>query len=221
MVLGLFCLAACSGGSDAATPPTAHGTCAPIAFFEGREYHSQNAVVHPVPGEIVGEIRIPGCNDTGESETPSDAMRQVASLPGVDVAVAVVDAGGEVIYMAGEDQDPTPPEILHYFIAPNCEQQDAPIVLEGRWLSIPGTDANIEPDPVPPYGVEILVAESSSPAYLNAELTIAVPPSLGMPITHTDIEESLWEGGTLRVVARCEGERFVAETVEVFPPSLA
>ncbi|MGZ8567626.1 MAG: hypothetical protein ACXWXS_11305 [Actinomycetota bacterium] len=171
--------------------------CATILFYPSNApgAYSENAVVHPVPGEIVGEIRIPWCNDTGESVSPPDAVRQVASISGVDVTVAVVDAGGEVIYVAGADPDPLPPEILHYFIAPNCEQQDAPIELEGPWLSIPGTDASVEPDPVPPYGVEILVAESSSPAYLNAELTIAVPPTLGMRITHTDIEESLWRAG--------------------------
>ena len=73
--------------------------------------------------------------------------------------------------------------------------------MEGPWLAIPGTDANVEPDPVPPYSVEMLVARTSAPGYADAELRILVPPSLGIPITHEDVAASLWTGGTIRVVA--------------------
>jgi hypothetical protein len=194
------------------------GTCAPQAFLDDQEFVSVNAAVHPVPGETLGEIRIPGCNDTGEERDPPDEFRMVARLPGVDPSVAVVDAQiPEVIYVR-VDLQPFPQELDRYRTAPGCREGDAPMELAGTWLSIPGTNANIEPDPVPPYSVELLVTDPSVPRYLNAELVVAVPPSLGMPITQDDIEQSLWEGGSLRVTAACDGERFVAESIEVIPP---
>ena len=58
-----------------------------------------------------------------------------------------------------------PPEAERYFVAPMCREADAPIHLEGPWLSIPGTNANVEPEPyglVPknrPTGVEALPPE--------------------------------------------------------------
>ena len=124
----------------------------------------------------------------------------------------------EVIYVRA-DLDSYPPGIDRYFAAPECVSADEPIDLEGPWLSIPGTDANKEPDPVPPYRVEVLVVRSSASRYANAELTIAVPPTLGMPITHADVEKALWGGGrSLRVTAACDGERFIAESIEVIQP---
>lgn len=221
-LVGLLVLA--SACSDGEAGPAGEGSsggsaaCASIAFLDGREYVSRNAIVHPVPGEIVGEVRIPGCNDQGVETPPPDEWVTVAALPGVEKRVAVVDADSpEVIYISA-DQDPLPPSVERYFTAPRCDSADAPITLEGPWLSIPGTDANKEPDPVPPYRVELLVAESSASRYLNSELMISVPPALGMPIMHTDIEESLWEGGSLRIMAVCEGPHFVADSIEVIPP---
>lgn len=197
----------------------ASASCPSVAFFDGRKYFGRNAVVHPVPGEPVGEARIPGCSDTGQSEAPPDEWRTVAALPGVDAGVAVVDAEiPEFIYVRA-DLDSTPPAVARYFAAPDCVPSDEPIDLEGLWLSIPGTDANREPDPVPPYRVEVLVESTSSSRYENAELTIAVPPTLGRPISHADVAESLWGGGSLRIIAACDGTRFVAESIEVIPPA--
>jgi hypothetical protein len=222
-LIGLAVLASACGGADRSSEGSevssgGSASCAWVAFLDGHEYLGGNAVVHPVPGETVGEIRIPGCNDTGQSEAPPDEWRTVAVLPGVDASVAVVDAEmPEVIYVRA-DLDSYPSGIDRYFDAPECVSADEPIDLEGPWLSIPGTDANKEPDPVPPYRVEVLVVKSSASRYANAELTIAVPPTLGMPITHADVEESLWGGGSLRVTAACDGERFIAESIEVIRP---
>jgi hypothetical protein len=209
-------ISACSPGSEPIDQ--GQGTCAPIAFLDGREYMTQNTSVRPVPGEAVGEIRIPACNDTGQAEAPPDEYRSVSALPDVDPSVAVVDAEvPEVIYVAA-DLNPYPAEINRYLTPPKCVQGDAPVELQGPWLSIPGTNANKEPDPVPPYQVEVLVVSSSAPRYENAELLIGVAPELGMPITHADVEESLWGGGSLRVTATCDGGRFVAEDLTVIPP---
>jgi len=167
----------------------------------------------------VGEIRIPGCNDTGQPESAPDEWRIVAALSGIDRSVSVVDAEVPEIIYVREGLDSLPPEVDRYFTAPDCASQDEPIDLEGPWLSIPGTDANEEPDPVPPYGVEVLVEKTSASRYANAELTIGVPSTLGMPITHADVEESLWGRGSLRVTAACDGMRFVAKSIQVIPPA--
>lgn len=212
LVVPLIGLAAACGSTQG------NGMCAPIAFLDGREFVTQNAVVHPTPGTVVGQMRIPGCNDTGQDETRPDGFRSVASLPGVDASVAVVDAEDpETIYVIA-DRHSFPPELDRYFVAPTCREADAPIDLGGPWLAIPGTDANVDPDPVPPYSVEMLVTDTSAPRYANAELTILVTPSLGMPITHADVEGSLWTGGTIHVLASCRGDRFVADSVLATPP---
>jgi len=187
--------------------------------MDGQKYVMLNATVHPVPGEVVGNSRIPGCNDTGQASAPPDELRSVARLPGVRPADAVVDAEvPEIIYVSAEL--PTAPSGVERFMtAPTCAPDGAPIDLEGPWLSIPGTDANVEPDPVPPYRVEMLVTSSSAPEYLNAELEILVPPALGTPITHEDVRSALWTGGTIHVVATCRGDRFIATAIATSPPA--
>lgn len=217
LLLPFVVVAACSGGPSATAPPGVNDPCYEVAFFEGREYSVQNAIVHPAPGEAVGRIRIPGCF-TGRSETLRDIWNEVARLPGVEPSRAVVDTEDpEVIYVSA-DLDHYPAALDRYFTMPRCDPELSPIYVAGPWLSIPGTDANTEPDPVPPYQVELLVAESSARRYENTEILIVVPPGLGMPIAQEDIEESLWGGGSLRVTATCEGRRFVAEGIEVVPP---
>jgi hypothetical protein len=222
VIVGLIVVA--SACSDGEAGPLGEGSsggsaCPSIAFLDGRQYLGHHAVVHPVPGEIVGKVRIPECDDDQESPPPPDEWNTVAALHGIDARIAVVDADSpEVIYVRA-NRDSLPPAIERYFTAPECEAGDAPIVLEGPWLSIPGTDANKEPDPVPPYRVGLLVAETSSSRYVNSELLVSVRPALGMPIMHSDVEESLWEGGSPHLTAVCDGPRFVAESIEVIPPA--
>lgn len=218
----LVCLiagASACGGTDAPLADAgAFGACASVVFLNGHEYAGRYAEVRPVPGEVVGDARIPGCDDTGMPTTPPDEHVSVARLPGVDPEVAVVDlANPQTIYVRS-DLDLLPEAVTRFFTAPSCAAEDSPIELEGQWLSIIGPGETTEVDLVPPYGVGMLVAESSAPRYLDAEIIIDVPPALGSPLSHEDVESSLWEGGTLRVRSTCHGERFVAERIEALPP---
>jgi hypothetical protein len=210
---------ACGGGpgSDAVGSEGA-GSCANIAIFEGREYTGQHAVRHPSFGEVLGEARIPACNDTNLSTPEPDEFVKVARLAGVDPEVAIVDAiSPEVIYIRS-DLYPGPAEVVRLFTAPSCAQEDSPIAFRGTWLGIFGPGETTELDLLPPYTVMMLVSQSSSPRYVNAEIDIRVPPSLGSPLTHQDVKTSLWEGGTIRVRSTCDGKRFVADSVAAFPP---
>jgi hypothetical protein len=197
--------------------PVAQPTCVSTAFFDGTEYVSRHVPVHPVPGEVLGQARVPGCNDTGQAQSPPDEFVNVARLPGAAPSIAVVSADfPEVIYMRADLQD-IPPEVMAYFNRPGCEQTDIPITLEGPWLGIIQPDGHTELDLVPPYDLSMLVLHGSSPSYLRAELSIRVEPSLGTPLTHQDVEAALWKPGTLRVVAGCNGKEFVARHVTAFP----
>jgi hypothetical protein len=194
------------------------GSCANIAIFEGREYTGGNAVRHPSPGEILGEARIPACNHPNASSPLSDEFVPVAALPGIEPDVAIVDAAFPQVIYVRSDVDPRPAEIDWFFTAPSCAHRDIPVALRGTWLGIVGPGGSTELDLVPPYTVRMLVARSSSPRYVDAEIDILVPLSLGSPLTHEDVETSLWKAGTLRVRSTCHRRRFVAESVEASPP---
>ncbi len=209
---------ACGGSSPPEADAGAFGACASVVFLDGNEYAGRYATVRPIPGEVVGDARIPGCNDTGLPTAPPDEYVSVARLPGVDPDIAVVDVANRQTIYVRSDLDVLPDAVTRFFTAPSCAVEDTPIDLEGQWLSIIGPEGKTELDLVPPYSVGILVAESSAPRYLDAEIRIEVPPALGSPLSHEDVESSLWEGGTLQVRSTCDGERFVAERVEAFPP---
>lgn len=196
-------------------PPQPSATCAAVAFFHDHEYNARNAVVHPFEGGVLGQARIPGCNDTGQSSPPSDQFVEVARIPDVPPRLAVVEHADlpTVVYVRAGVKPPFPPELARLFVAPGCRPNDAPLKLEGTWLSIGQPDGHTELDMLPPYDVGILVTHASSALYLRAELLIRVSTSLGTPLTHEDVVSILWTGGAIHVVATCDGGRFVATSV--------
>jgi len=213
IVMATGCSGQVEGHPDGTQP-----TCAAIAFFDGLTYLGRNVPVHPVAGEVLGQAQVPGCNDTGQSQAPPDQFVTVARLPGVDPSIAVVEADNpQVMYTRANLKD-LPPEVMAYFDVPTCQQADSPITLAGTWLGIIQADGHTELDMVPPYNVSMLVLHASSATYLRAELSIHVTASLGMPLTHADVHAVLWKGGTIRVIAECDGTGFVARSVEATPP---
>jgi hypothetical protein len=165
-------------------------------------------------------LRLPGCNDTGQPTAPPDELVKVARLPDVDPDVAVVDAAApEVIYVRS-DLDPLPAAVARFFDAPSCRQEDSPIELKGQWLGIIGPGEQTELDLVPPYSVEMFVSHSSSRRYVNAEINIDVPPSLGSPLTREDGETSLSGGEAGSSSDRCAtGNASSREASRRFPSS--
>jgi hypothetical protein len=91
--------------------------------------------------------------------------------------------------------------------------------LSGPWLGILGADGKTELDLIPPYDLFIHVADASNARYKRAQLTVRVPPSFGRPISHADIENSLWKGGSIAITAGCDGSGFVAGDVRVLVPT--
>jgi hypothetical protein len=192
----------------------AQPACVATAFFDAREYVGRSTQVRPVRGEVLGQARLPGCNDTGQSQAPPDEFVDVARLPSVDPRVAVVSADHPEVMYVRADLEELPPQVMGYLVPPVCQQSDKPITLDGPWLGIIQPDGHTEVDMAPPYEVSMLVLHASSQTYLRAELSIRVEPSLGTPLTHQDLETALWKPGTLHVVARCDGKEFVAEEVK-------
>jgi hypothetical protein len=133
----LFGVACASQGSG---DPAAQSTCVSTASFDGTAYVSRHVQVHPVPGEALGQARVPGCNDTGQAQAPPDEFVDVARLPGVDPSIAVVSSDfPEVIYIRADLRD-IPPDVMAYFNPPGCQPADIPITLEGRgWGSFSRT----------------------------------------------------------------------------------
>jgi hypothetical protein len=198
-------------------------SCAYNATFDGREYGGQHTVTRPTPGERVGTATTPPCGSNGEGDE-----FEVFRVDTVDPEVAVTTAGGEIILVSIELQK-MPVELRRYFMPPPCDPADEPVELLGTWIGILGADGNTEVDMKPPYDVYVEVREASADAYERADITVRVPESLGMPLTREDVEESLWKGGDIRIVATClEGpysaqdgrygeDGYLAQEIEAYP----
>ena len=63
------------------------------------------------------------------------------------------------------------------------------------------------------------VDDASSDAYEDAFITVLVEPEAGTPITRHDVRTSLWEGGTIHIVATCRDEAFEATEISTSPPA--
>jgi hypothetical protein len=212
-----------SAPTQTPTDGEGYSSCGSTATFRGVEYGERYIVVRPVPGEALGTATVPQCGEGPALEVT------VYRVDGVEPDVAVVAGDGEHLFI-NTDLDKLPKELRRYTAPPPCNPADEPVELRGTWLGIFGADRKTEVDLLPPYDVYLRVAETSSPAYERVEsITVRVPESLGTPITHEDVVRSLWQGGDIRVVARClsgpytakDGlpaeDGFEATEIEVFP----
>lgn len=189
-------------------------SCANRIIFDGSEYLGRAAIVLPVPGDIIGVADVPGCPDEGEGRPSVDEHIEVASVMDIDPAIALVAADDPSTIFIREGMGRLPAELTAFFEPPLCRSSDAPIALDGTWLGILSPDGTTELDMVPPYNIEMLVERSTVKRYERANLTILVPASLGKPLTREDVRMSLRQGREIRILASCEGGRFVAESVE-------
>jgi uncharacterized protein DUF6281 len=204
-------------GSFGGETTISEATCAYIVEYEGRTYQGTGVRVAPTEGKPLGAVTDPPCRDTPNAPD-NDPAREVelAEIEGVAPEVAIVERGQleVVLVAAGVGYDHLPPELARLFRTPSCDPRDAPIELSGLWRGILGADGHTELDLAPPYDVLMLVERSSVPRYDRAFLTVRVPTALGRPLDRSDIETSLWEGGTISVTAGCRNGRFVARHVE-------
>jgi Family of unknown function (DUF6281) len=204
-----------SKASSGGTPGEA--SCVFIAKFEGRTYVGVGVDITPIEGSPLGSAVVPGCDDTGGPPPPSSKVR-VSSFPGLPASIALVIPGNDQTVLVRAGLRELPPAVAALVHAPSCQASDEPIRLTGQWQGILGADGKTELDLIPPYDVYIQVASSSNVRYQRARLTVRVPRSLGRPISHTDIENSLWKGGSIAITATCDGSRFIATDVQVQVP---
>lgn len=215
--------AGCGGGEAADNGARANvaASCAFVVEYGGHRYLGNAAPVKPVEGKLLGTATMPGCQDTPNVPVPDDAEVEVAEIEGVDRAIAIMIRGRDETVLLREDVDPQrlPPQLTRLLSAPRCNSGARSVEVSGRWLGILGADGRTELDLDPPYDVRIRVSEASVAAYERAEINVRVPMALGRPLTRSDIESSLWGGGTLKATVSCRDGSFVASSVTAVPPA--
>jgi hypothetical protein len=165
----------------------------------------------------LGEAVIPACNDSNGGDSVGEERIPIVELKGTDPSVAVVWEGQPSSILVREDIDALPSELQTYFERPVCDPSRESIRLFGQWVGIIEPDGTTEVDLIPPYDLELLVSEASSPEYRGADMTVRVPASAGRLVSKEDIHTSLWKGGSIEMTVRCAGDRFLADTVETYP----
>jgi hypothetical protein len=210
--LGALCAVAASGCSGD-TGSGAAGSCAMVVKFRGQTYFGNGVQVVPRPGKLLGVGIVPGCND---GEAVASSHIHLATIPGVPARIALQPAGLNDYVLVSRFHG-LPPAVTRLFHAPTCRSADAPINLRGPWGGILRPDGKTELTMIPPYNVNLLVRESSTPRYARAFLTVRVPASLGRPLDEHDIHVSLWKQGDISATVSCSGGRYVATAVSASP----
>lgn len=213
--------AGCGGGEAANHGARANVTvsCAFLVEYGGHRYLGNAAPVGPVEGRLLGTATMPGCQDTPNAPVPADTEVEVAEIEGVRSEIAIMIRGRDETVLLREDVDlqRLPTQLARLLAAPRCVSGAQPVEVSGRWLGILGADGHTELDLDPPYDVRIRVSDASVAAYERAELNVRVPVALGRPLTRSDIESALWEGGTLTITMSCTDGSFVATSVAAAP----
>jgi hypothetical protein len=188
------------------------GVCGLEARFDGRTYVADGGFRRiPDYGERLGAATVPSCGTEPAFEI--DAV----AIVGIDPATAFASPAYEDVVFTAEDLDALPAELMALRRQPRCSGDE--VELDGPWLGIIGRDGNTEVDLVPPYDLDMRVDTASSPRYERAFITVLVEPELGAPLMRHDLRTSLWDGGTIHVVAACRDGAFEASQLSTAPPS--
>lgn len=214
-VLAFIATGACGSGG---TTQGGSGSCAFIAHFEGARYERLTVEVAPPEGQPIGTATLPPCDDTGEGDTGDGEEIEIGRLDGVPPRDAVLWRGHPDTVLVREGLKTYPQEVTRLLEAPACDPGDTPIRLSGPWLGILGADGKTELDLEPPYDVDMFVEEASEARYEGAYISVRVPSRAGRPLSREDVQESLWEGGTVIADVRCAIKGYVAETITAQPP---
>lgn len=209
----VLALGACRAEDAGRAGSSGKGICGLQVEFNGVTYNGIGVHVAPVPGPVLGSATVPACNDTGnESDNPTET--EIAEFPGQSPEDALLWPNHEDVVFVREDLTPIPDAILNLLAPPPCVDEDGSLSLRGEWLGILGPDGKTELDLEPPYDVDLFVTEASDPIYERSFLTVRVPPGLGTPLTHQDMVDSLRRGGGIRIAASCEGDKYIASSIQ-------
>ena len=194
------------------------GSCAFVVRYHNETYEAVTVEVAPPEGAPLGTARLPGCNDTDDPDEPPGEDLSVARFPGVPPKEVIVWVGHPDEVLVANPEKPLPTEVERLLDAPECQQRDARLRLSGPWLGIIGPGEQTELDMVPPYQIDLRVEDASAPGYEGALLSVHVRRALEEGLTREDVKASLWEGGTVDAVTECRGGKYVARSLQAFPP---
>jgi uncharacterized protein DUF6281 len=207
-------LGAAACGSGSTEEPAA---CSVVARYDGRSYAPVRVAVAPPAGAPLATVTVARCDEDAAAGTQQITL---ARLPGVSpqVALAVPSWDDRLLLARGAQLPASAQRLLH---APTCRAEDAPLTVQGPWLSLHKVGSSAKGTLNPPYAVDLRVASASADRYLGALLTVTVPASLGRPLEYHDLHKSLLRGGTITITALCDGDTFVAQRLHSDPPRTA
>ena len=205
----LLGVAACD--SSSAEEPA---SCSVVAHYDGRSYAPVHVAVAPDAGAPLATVTVARCNENAGAGTQQITL---ARLPSVSpqVALAVPTWSNRLLLARGARLPASAEPLLH---APVCHAEDAPLTVQGPWLSLHKVGSSEKGTLNPPYAVDVRVASASAGRYVGARLTVNVPVSLGRPLGFHDLHKSLLRGGTITITAGCDGDTFVAQSMHSDPP---
>ena len=178
-------------------------------IFDGQTYWGHGGQVRiPRPGPVVGQGKMASCGE-GTSST-----FDVARFPGVEPQRVVLALGGVWLGDAYRSE-PLPAEVVALEASVPCTRAD---VLVGDWISYVGPDVDSDGALKRPY-VAVFQANEGSSLPLERYASVSVRVHVTSGTAGADDEElatkSLRGPSLVRASVHCEGDRFVADRLEL------
>ena len=190
------------------TSPAA--SCVAMVVYDDHAYYGRGQLQRDpeTTGRVVSGT-MPGCNDTGGTDEPAEAvaLEELSDVP-IETAVLFHDA---VFVREGAQ---LPASTQGWFDVPTC-QTEGEFDLTGDWLGVETTKkVRFDGDIRLPYTVELRVTDGPS-EYLGATLQVFALESTSPSLTSDDVMNSLRQGGQVRAVTACNGTHFEAVSLSV------
>lgn len=187
-------------------------SCAAVLEYDGTTYlgHGDLKREPGTTGRVMDAV-VPGCDDTGGLADPEPEQKvRVAELEDVPPDTAVL-YNGSVYVREGSD---LPADAGDWFTAPGCARPGE-FELVGDWMGVTTRhEPRFDGDLRPPYRLELSV-EDGPEEYVGSRVvlraTARTDPRPGVP----EVEASLWGAEPLVATVRCDGDRFLAVSLEV------
>jgi hypothetical protein len=194
------------GGSEA--------SCADSILYRGATYrgHGELARDPATTGRQVAGV-IPGCDDSGGHAPPGrpEAV-QVAELVGVPLETAF-RWNGSIFVRDGRE---LPAQNRSWSRAPRCSSANG-FELLADWLGVTGPNKpRFDGDLRPPYRLHVHVVEGPA-EYVGATIVVHTDAATAPTLGPEDVEASLWTGGKVVALVRCDEGRFRALALRVPP----
>jgi hypothetical protein len=192
------------------TTGTSRASCPAVVEHGGATYlgHGDLRRDPPTTGRRVPGV-LPACDEAVEQDRPV----QVAELVDVPLGTAFV-WHGTVFVREGRE---LPAVARSWFEEPRCTH-DGELRLVGDWLGVEAArPPRFDGDLRAPYRLEMHVT-SGPQQYVAATVTVRVTARTEPRLRPEDVRASLWEGGEVAALVRCEGGRFEARSVHVPAP---